>query len=523
MAPTESRDLNEEAINRFTLQSVARMIQLGEEQLRSDTPIHPDDIAIGMLASEIHRQVQTRRSLLEIGFQFSSQRVNGGWKISMDRPPFTNGIHAWDEAFAADLEKNLGTEGEQIAGIIRSRAKERADQFAHDNRPVPLWRLWLPDPTHECCPYLTLLGITVWIGMIRDEYMFFVEKPPAIMSPILESIALAHQRGVHLAPNGAEKPELLAKDSRFLAIMDRKHTSLLPPIPRIEADMALAMLQQSIPQLSSLTAQRVIRWEIFEGYKQRQLMDPRVINIPGGWAHIAEEIKLKSHDAVEQVRLIILAQAYMCFRLPGKGDRTANLLSYVEKKSVGGQEPYVQLVLGTILMPGHIYDYAKEDFAWPSEFFSARKLVPVLDLPPFVGRHTDWEPQAALSTWIVVEMRRQAKYIEQHGSAHIDENNMKLLAERASLPAALLPKVIDRWCQDGTDEPAFLRQPEKDHYTLSENYAKEWLYLVRAGQSEHSASKSGKRQVIQRWKRQKAKEEKWAKQTGTKYRKDKKK
>lgn len=45
------------------------------------------------------------------------------------------------------------------------------------------------------------------------------------------------------------------------------------------------------------------------------------------------------------------------------------------------------------------------------------------------------------------------------------------MAKRANLPATLISKVIDRWCQDGTDAVAFLESPSRDHYRLSKHHA----------------------------------------------------
>lgn len=511
-----------ESLDQITPLSVAQTIRRGEEQVRADNPIRPNELAAGMLLAELRRQLQERKSLRMIHDALFSHAYSSH-RIDFEHPPMAAGIHAWDEAFAHDLEASLGPEGERVAGTIRVRAHLRAAMFARDGNPVPMWRLWNIDPDQDCCPYITLLGIAVWAAFVREEYLEFIEKPPALMAPIMANVAMAHQRGVHLVENGESPPSLLTKDDRHLAIMERRHTDLLPPIPKIDAKIAVAVLQQSVPALTSLAAQRVIRWEIFTGHKQRAMTDPRKINIPDGWPYIAEQIGLQDHNAPEQVRMIVLAQAHMCFRLPGKRERYGNLLSYIEQPAAGRETSHVQLVLGTILMPGHIHDYAKEDFEWPSEYFSARKLVPVLELPPFVGRPADWEPQAAFSGWLTIEMRNQARLIEQQGSASINDEQMRELAARAALPQTLLHAVLDRWTQDGNDGPAFLLRPSPDHYTLAKNNEVAWQYIVTAGKTENAASRSGKRKITQRWRWAKSRAEKYAKSNRATERKRRKK
>jgi hypothetical protein len=435
-----------------------------------------------------------------------ARKVNGGFAVDLTRPPITeNGAHSWDDAFADDLADDLGPEGVTASQFVRENSRTRIQRFVATGDVQEAWRLWLYSAEHDCFPFLSIFGITLWLAFVREEYVHYAAKPAALLAPIAEQVLQVHQRGAHLVTANAGQLALAEKNGNIIAIMERDHSNLLPHVPRIDANMATALLQQSVPLLASLDAQRVIRWEIFMGHKRRYLHDARRIDIPGGWESIAAELRLKDKNAAARVRAIVLTQAHMRFRLPGKIERYANLLSYVEQPATGQQPSRVQLVLGTILMPGHVHEYEKSDFEWPSEFHSARRLVPVLELPPLVGRPADWEPQASFSSWIVIEMRAQAKEIERHGSVRLDQDKLLALAEKASLTPTLLKAVIDRWCRDGNDGPAFLHQTEPDRYRLGDSYPNEWTYLAAAGRVEESASRAGKRAAVRKWKRANAK------------------
>ena len=69
------------------------------------------------------------------------------------------------------------------------------------------------------------------------------------------------------------------------------------------------------------------------------------------------------------------------------------------------------------------------------------------------------------------------------------------LARKAGLPVALVPRVLDRWTQDGTDGAAFLESPSRGRYTLGKAHARELAFLLASGRRELGGAEAGRRSV----------------------------
>ena len=53
-------------------------------------------------------------------------------------------------------------------------------------------------------------------------------------------------------------------------------------------------------------------------------------------------------------------------------------------------------------------------------------------------------------------------------------------------------RVIDRWVQDGTDAPAFLKLIEDDCYALGSNFKKAQDFIIQAGKKEIRGAQAGR-------------------------------
>ena len=82
----------------------------------------------------------------------------------------------------------------------------------------------------------------------------------------------------------------------------------------------------------------------------------------------------------------------------------------------------------------------------------------------------------------------------------VDSQSKKLeeLAEKAGLNRRIYIKVIDRWLQDGTDAPAFLKTVTEDRYALGSHYKQAQDFIIQAGKREMAMSKSGQKSVSRR-------------------------
>src|SRR5690606_13604119 len=98
-----------------------------------------------------------------------------------------------------------------------------------------------------------------------------------------------------------------------------------------------------------------------------------------------------------------------------------------------------------------------------------RQLVPIVDIPPLVGRPADHGPQANFQMELMVAFRKRAVELVKKGGIYLPEKELRLLANESGLPQRILKKVMDRWVQDGDDGPAFLDVIENDRYALGKS------------------------------------------------------
>jgi len=121
-----------------------------------------------------------------------------------------------------------------------------------------------------------------------------------------------------------------------------------------------------------------------------------------------------------------------------------------------------------------------------------RRLIPVVDMPPLIGRPNDQGAQASFQMETLVEMRKAAKDFVNYGGVIIKPDRFFELADKVELSRNLCPKVLDRWLRDGDDAPAFLKLVGKDCYALGEHHKKAQEFIIQAGKKEIKGCKAGK-------------------------------
>ena len=96
---------------------------------------------------------------------------------------------------------------------------------------------------------------------------------------------------------------------------------------------------------------------------------------------------------------------------------------------------------------------------------------------------------------VVQELRTHARTLASDGSVPISPERLAELAGKAGLPTGMVPRVIDRWTQDGHDGAAFLESPSRNRYTLGKTHARELAFLLASGRRELGGAAAGKRSV----------------------------
>lgn len=460
--------------------AVAQMIEGGEMQLGIAQPPTPNELAINELTYELHNLLDTDKiaALVDLKRYVSTTPVAPGSPLV--HPPLLNGILKWDEMLAQEMEA-LPPAGKDIAELVRTKARSRAEFMGKDNTYDRIFTIWQYDAGFDCCPFLTLYGLVVWANRTRARYMRLAiseDKAPAMPYGDMKSVLLAHQRGVHISSSENGTQAYYARDDTYIATID--------------AAALTNILSDDMRCMASLDAQRILRWEIFAGHERRHMHDGRLISITGGWEALARAASVSGANAGSRVHDIVERQASMSFKLPGKIERNASLLSFYEQAAMGQHPSFVQISLGPILMPGRMYDMEADAYTQQRDYYKDRKLVPILPVPPLVGRKTDWGAQCALSSWIAVEMRMSAIEIAQRGSVHIPLDTLQRLAALVSLPQKLLPAIMERWLSPTPAEPAYLQQPEPQRFVLGTALRRAWRHLKEAGKQELEARQNGK-------------------------------
>ena len=406
-----------------------------------------------------------------------------------------DGMPAADAHLAAHLAE-LGK------GTSKTVAKVRTDGTRRAQSPTTMWEAWLGEPwtvdevlanphgrpSKPATWALRVLALVGWEHVIKPELTRERHRPKAVVRPVYASQALLMHAG-----------------SRVVEEADGQH--VLPglhdggvPIRIAHADARLfARIKAGIDKLGTLTAHRLVRWEITTGYQQfldrerDSESDPRVIKVSGGYSALARDhLGLKSNNDVEAVRDIIAAQDACVFDFPWANEgagHSGRLLIREESAAARGRPAQVRLVLGTMLLP-HFADLLKHQEGQRGQFV---KLVPVTDLPPLVGRPNEQGAQVSLSMMFVLWLRDHARVLHEQGGVRLRHADLQRMASDVGITdASLLTKVWDRWHRDGDDAPAFVKAIDGDRYTLADAHSAARQSILDAGRAEADGSKWGK-------------------------------
>ena len=412
------------------------------------------DDACDKLAGALRRTVEKLRPILRL-----------------DTLPPTTGREALElldtinEAFAVYVEKR-GNGGETVAGEVRSHAKRDAKADA-----AVRWAFWRAEPGAEP-PWLVALAVVVWLHETKRE----VTERAALVMPVHDDLARFHSR-THI---------LETRDGQRALTFDDSDPFVL--IPTVGGDVIAALVEQGIKNLGSVPAYHLLRWEVLEVHARvmRGEPDARVLQHDGSWDSFTHDVLgLPGKSVPRVVRAVAWTQDAV--RFPTADGDTARLINLREKPNQGRRRGSLEFLVGTVLLPHYGFGLPKS---------ADRRLVPMLrELPPMAGRTNEHGAVMTLSMLLMRELRARARELVTDGAVAISGERWKALAIQAGLPLVTLPKVIDRWLQNGTDGPALLSSPWAGGYTLGDAHEPERDFLVAAGKRSTVRSAAGQRSV----------------------------
>lgn len=304
---------------------------------------------------------------------------------------------------------------------------------------------------------------------------------PALVYPVFHGVHALHS---HCWKNDKGQPEL-------------PNVNAVKLIPPTISDAALrgiateAMRDQGLILFGTLTAHRLLRWEITAGHEEYGKTGDRVLNVRGGWNELAERIGVPASrvkDAARDVQAIVHAQAYVNFQFAD--GLSGPMLSYRAPTNPNDKRiTQVEITLGTVLLPQYVK--LLEGKQHPS--IHASKLVPMPSaLPPFGDiRPNDHGRVASLQLETLREMRLRATELVEHGGVFL---NVEDLGSRFRLSPTTVRRVIDIWVAGDDKTPAFLQwvgAPWNSRLTLTSTHRLALEFMLDGGQRELNATRNG--------------------------------
>ena len=441
-------------------------------------------------AADDERALQRMLDAIE---RHAPKLVDAAW--TQDRPDAQDHVGTAEhngmlrpDALAADYLGRIGDMGKALAERLRDKSRERW-LTRIDGIPVDLWLLWVDTDAPWAPAWLRALLETLWVDVVGPRLERERRNTTALSLPVHRDVTQLCSTVRPRYENGQRTLPL--HDGTKIELADPRKTDL----PAIEHDVLESLIERGLSKFGSVTSHRLLRWEVRTATEQwlegQQQFDK--IHVDGGWQVLAaEHLGLTSKKAGSEVHAIVAAQAHCMLVLPNGS--YGNLLSYWVQAPRGQRRGHIRLTLGDMICPNFVHTLPRGDW---------RRLVPVTELPPLVGRTNEHGPQATLSLAVVRHMREHARELAQDGAVRIPLAQWSTMAISSGLQPHIVVPVIDRWVQDGDDAPAFLTRVDKDAYTLGDAHAPARNFLLDAGERELTASKSGQVSAKRRQQRRK--------------------
>jgi hypothetical protein len=417
-----------------------------------------DELAVAMM-----QRVRQLRGVLAKAFKAPDGRVPLAQFIQDDETALKFAARLHREI--SSTLRQIGKTGTSIAGRLKSVPSRNALEF---------WQVY-----DGPAPALKFLACALWADEVKPLLDRLASNPAALGYNVHEDVVRIHSRAHKLSELNGQQALVFDGAEPIIVI-----------VPAI-SERVVKLIADGASKLGSVLAHRVLHYEVVTGYDRvmRGEADARRLAVEGGWSGFAELLGINDKRRVDDLKAIVYAQS--AIKLGLANGRLADMIALDDQPAVGRRRGKVEIVLGTMLLPHYIYELHGQLSG--RELYDAKRLVPIADLPPFVGRPNDHGPQATAAMLVLREMRLRARELHNNGAVQISLERFAELFRQAHLPASLIGRVLDRWTQNGTDGPAFLSRVEGDAYTLSDAHARVRSFLLSAGEVEQRSSEAGAR------------------------------
>jgi hypothetical protein len=314
-----------------------------------------------------------------------------------------------------------------------------------------------------------------WLDRTRKYVHYIQEKPAALAYPIFQQLSESLKRDLTLSPDG-----------RSLESHDGRSVMTFDPTACIQIPTAVSILRANIPLLNSIITQRMVRWFLMEVHKQHALSikEPHKLIIDGGYTGLGELTGAgTTNKALEKIKHIISLLTCCKYKYEDYQQIVeGNLLSYQHWQAKGHKASRLIISMEAFACPGFVEELPIGGIKNQRQ----RQLIPIVEMPIFVGRPNEHGSQACFQMELIIEMRLRAKEIYERGGILLNEDSLINLAEKARMPTNLIKRVLNCWIAED-----YLKKIDDFVYNLGPRYPEAQLMLAHAGKKELEGSIAG--------------------------------
>jgi len=268
-----------------------------------------------------------------------------------------------------------------------------------------------------------------------------------------------------------------------------------PCIIREVADLPNAT--HNLKLFQSIHAHRVL-WHIVFTAHSRAISNPGWsphLEYEGGYAALAEACGIKGGKGAEHVRELVDLFSVLDLAFPGY---RGGLLTRTFIEAKRNRRALLKIIPGTPLLPGYVHEVQRVTGTASPAARRDQDLIPLLPVPPTLGRPNDAGPQATLQLRVVAHLRDHAVDLAEGRGAPLPLDIWTQLAAEAHVPLSLAPGVLKHWQEDHQDGHAVLKQVDRDRYTLGDAHAAARTFLEDGGRRSLDATEAGRRSAAKR-------------------------
>ena len=379
----------------------------------------------------------------------------------------------------ADLEyisllEQLGPKGKRLAAELQKVAPSQEEAT---------WGPWLPPPEGGNPARHAWLVVALWEDIVLPRLEQAARKPPAL-------VRLANSTVTHLLSG----PKVRVEGGQIALDLGLSRPCV------IRAELAASpLVARGIELFQSIHAHRVIRGLAFAAHERALAgeLDPRVLTYEGGFSALAEACGIEGDHGVRKVRELLEAFAALDLSLPG-GDSARGLLTFVYGKARRNRKAYLKIVAGLLLLPDYVHELQRVAGTASVAVRREQDLIPLLPVPPVLGRANDAGSQATLQLLVVTHLRDHAPDLAEGRGAPLPPDTWARLAAESHVPRSLVSRLLPHWQEDHKDGPAVLKQVDRDRYTLGDAHAAARTFLEDGGRRSLDSSEAGRRSAAKR-------------------------